>query len=100
MFSDESTFRLVRATSGTVRRPPGSDRFQNKYVVKTVKHPQGQMVWVCFSGSVGRGSLWFLPKQQMMNTENYLKCLEDKLIPFMKMHKCEYFLQVNIFIFI
>ena len=39
MFSDESTFKLVRGTRKTVRRRAGSDRFKASFCLKTVKHP-------------------------------------------------------------
>ena len=39
MFSDESTFRLIRGTSKIVRRPSDASRHDPKYTVKTVKHP-------------------------------------------------------------
>ena len=93
MFSDESTFRLVRNTAGRVRRPVGSDRYEAKYCVKTVKHPDGQMVWGCFSGKVGRGALWFLPQKTSMNGVTYLECLKEKLLVQMKIHGCDSFLQ-------
>ena len=93
MFSDESTFRLVRGGIVRVRRPAGSDRYASKYCSSTVKHPPSVMVWGCFSGLLGRGSLWFLPKGEMMNSTNYLKCLEEKLIPFMEIHGTTKFLQ-------
>lgn len=64
MYSDESTFKCIRATKSKVRRPAGSDRFDSRYTIKTVKHPDSVMVWGCFTGNVGRGGLYFLPKTQ------------------------------------
>lgn len=93
MFSDESTFRLVRGGVVHVRRPAGSNRFASKYCSSTVKHSASVMVWGCFSGLLGRGSIWFLPKGETMNSTNYLKCLEEKLIPFMEIHGTTKFLQ-------
>ena len=47
MFSDESNFKVIRATARqTVRRPSGT-RFDPKFTRKTVKHPPGVMVWGC-----------------------------------------------------
>ena len=54
MFSDESTFRLVRGSKKTVRRRSGSDRYAKEYTVKTVKHSGSVMVWGCFDGFRGR----------------------------------------------
>ena len=59
MFSDESTFRLVRRGSKMIRRPPGSSRYDTMYTVKTVKHPDSVMVWGAFSGNHGRGGLYY-----------------------------------------
>ena len=93
MFSDESTFRCIRATKSKVRRPVGSDRFDNRYTVSSVKHPDSVMVWGCFSGAVGRGGLYFLPKNTTMNGERYQSVLEDHLLQFMDIHGCTHFLQ-------
>jgi transposase len=62
MFSDESTFRCIRATKTKVCRSMGSDHYDSRYTVKTVKHPESLMVWGSFSGAVGRGGPFFLPK--------------------------------------
>ncbi len=61
MFSDESTFRLVNPRSMKVRRPSTMSRDKQKYVVTNVKHSPSVMVWGCFSGKKGRGSLFFRP---------------------------------------
>jgi transposase len=93
MYSDESTFRCIRSTRTKVRRPSGSNRFESKFTVKTVKHPDSVMIWGCFSGSVGRGGLFFLPKNTTMNGERYQEVLESHLLPFMRIHRCTHFLQ-------
>ena len=80
MFSDESTFRLVRGSKKTVRRRSGSDRYAKEYVVKTVKHSGSVMVWGCFDGFRGRAGLSFLPKDVTMNAVRYVETLEDHLI--------------------
>jgi transposase len=93
MFSDESNFEIFRTNKhARVRRPVGSDRFDARYTVKTVKHPEKVMVWGCFSHH-GRGGLSFLPKGVMMNKEKYLETLTSHLIPFMARHKTTDFLQ-------
>jgi hypothetical protein len=81
VFSDESTFRCIRKTK--VRRPMGSDRYDSRYTMKTVKHPESLMVWASFSGAVGCGGLFFLPKNTTMNSGRYQQTLEDNLLPFM-----------------
>ncbi len=57
MFSNESTFRMLRVVQRKVRRPLGSYRYSSRYTIKTMKHPDSVMVWACFTGDVGRGGL-------------------------------------------
>jgi transposase len=92
MYSDESTFRVIRATRTLVRRPVGSNRYSSQFTVKTVKHPDSVMVWGCFSAA-GRGGLYFLPRNTTMNAERYEKVLQDHLLPFMDIHRTTHFLQ-------
>ena len=70
-----------------MRRPEGSDRFDSRYTTKTVKHPDSVMVWGCFTGSVGRGGLFFLPKNVTMNGERYQDVLENHLLPTLEIKK-------------
>ncbi|KAG0725462.1 Transposable element Tcb1 transposase [Chionoecetes opilio] len=93
MFSDESTFRLVRMASTTVRRPSDVSRYHPKYTVKTVKHPDSVMVWGGFSGNKGRGGLYFLPKNVTMKGANYIEVLRDHLLVPYAIHECEVFMQ-------
>jgi transposase len=93
MYSDESTFRCIRSIKTRVRRAKGSDRFDSRFTSVTVKHPDSVMVWGCFSGAVGRGGLYFLPKNCTMNGERYQEVLTNHLIPFMAIHGTTYFLQ-------
>jgi hypothetical protein len=92
MYSDESTFRCIKATRARVRRLQGSIRFDSCYI-KTVKHPDSVMVWGCLSGAVGRDGLFFLPINPTMNGERYHTVLKDHLHPFMRFHNCTHFLQ-------
>ena len=62
-------------------------------MVKTIKHPPSVMVWACFSGVVGRGSIYFLPAGSTMNSEKYAIVLTEKLFPWMRMYSCYKFLQ-------
>lgn len=93
MFSDESTFRTLRVVARTIRRPMGSYRYSSRYTVKTMKHPAGVMVWACFTGNVGRGSIYFLPQKTMMNGDRYLNVMKEKLLHRMEMHRATHFLQ-------
>jgi transposase len=92
MFSDESTFRCLRATRCRVRRPAGSDRFHSRYTVKTVKHPESVMAWGCFAGSGRRGGIYFLPKNETMNSERYQEVLEKHLLSWMERYGSTHFL--------
>jgi len=93
MFTDESMFKCIRSASAKVRRPKGSNRFDPRFTVKTVKHPAQVMVWGCFSGSGGKGGLYFLPKGQMMNGDHYKMVLEEHLLPAMERLQATHFLQ-------
>ena len=64
MFSDESNCQVFRVGSPIVRRPHASNRFDPRFTVPTVKHPDSIMVWGAFSGEVGRAGLYFLPKNK------------------------------------
>ena len=91
VFSDESTFRLVRGGYKLLRRPQGVSRYASKYTIKTVKHPESVMVWGAFSGNKGRGGLYFLPKNVTMRGDNYLKVLDQHMLPFWDIHQCNQF---------
>ena len=93
MFSDESTFRLVRGGYKLVRRPQGVSRYASKYTIKTAKHPESVMVWGAFSGNKGRGGLYFLPKNVTMRGDNYLRVLDQHMLPFWDIHQCNHFMQ-------
>ena len=86
MSSDESNFQVFKMGSTTVRRPRSSDRFDPRYTVPTVKHPQSVMVWGCFSGVKGRGGLYFLPQNKKMNAELYQQVLEEHMLNFYHIH--------------
>ena len=92
MFSDESTFRLVRGVSKVIRRPKSASRYDEKYTVKTVKHPDSVMVWGGFSGNMGRGGLYFLPKNQTMKAANYIDVLRNHLLLQFHIHGCKFFM--------
>jgi hypothetical protein len=93
MWSDESTFLLVSKSAQHVRRSPSVDRFHPKYTQVTVKHSNSVMVWACFTGFKGRGSLYFLPNNTTMNGTRYIEVLQEKLLPVYHIHEAEYFMQ-------
>ena len=92
MFSDESMFKTIASRPKHVRRPPGSNRYDSKYTIKTVKHSDSVMVWGCFS-AFGRGGLYFLPENKTMNSEHYIECLNGHLLRMFEIHQSEFFLQ-------
>ena len=81
--NNESTFRQVRGGIKRVRRPSESNRFDEKFCVKTVKHSGTIMVWTGFDGMFGRAGISFLKLGTTMNAETYVAILEDHLIEFM-----------------
>jgi hypothetical protein len=93
MFSDELTFQLVNSREATVRRPSTISWYLQKYIIPMVKHSASVMIWGCFSGTWGKGGLYFLPKNQTMNRQRYLTVLENHLLPFMRIHSRKWFLQ-------
>jgi hypothetical protein len=59
-----------------VRRPISSYWYSSHYTVKMMKHPQQRDGWwACFTGDLGRGSLYFLSKNVTMNNERYKEVL-------------------------
>lgn len=87
IFSDESSFKCVRASARTVRRPPKSNRYDPRYTIKTVTHSLSLMVWGSFSGEHGAGELFFLEPKQTMNGDVYLDVLKDYLHCFFDLHQ-------------
>ena len=89
MFSDESNFQVFRMESTTMRRPRSSDRFDLRYTVPTVKHPESVILWESFSGDKGRGPLHFLPKNKKINADLFLK---EHMLNFFRIHGYEVFM--------
>lgn len=92
MFSDESKFQVFRVGTSTVRRPSSSNRYEQRYTVPTVKHPQSVMVWGAFSGKNGRAGLYFLPKNITMTGDLYIEVLNDHMATMFEVHKCSVFM--------
>ena len=93
MFCDKSTSRLVPGGYKLVRRPSRVSRYDSRYIINTVKHPQSVMVWGSFSGDKGRGGLYFLPKNVTMRGDNYLWVLYHLMLPFWDICRCNHFMQ-------
>ena len=94
MFSDESNFQVFRMGSPMVRRSRSFNRFDPRYTVPTVKHPDSVMVWGAFSGEISRAGLYFLPKSKKMNGDAYIKVMEHMLSMF-RIHRCKIIMQDN-----
>ena len=92
MFSDESTFPLVKRQSKVIRRPINVPRHDPRYTVKTAKHSDGVMVWGAFSGTHGRGGLYLLPKNVTMRESNCLQVLQNHLLLFWGIHHSTHFM--------
>ncbi|XP_072401695.1 uncharacterized protein [Diabrotica undecimpunctata] len=90
MFSDESTFRLIKGSSKFVRRPNTASRYDSKFTVKTVKYPKSVMAWGAFSGNKGRARLYFLTKNVTMRASNYVTVLEQHLLILWEIHECDF----------
>jgi hypothetical protein len=58
-----------------------------------VKHSDGIMICGSFSRNLGRGGLFFLPKNTTMNGNRYIKVLEDHLCDLYNIHQCNFFMQ-------
>ena len=91
LFSDESTFKVIQGRRGYVRRPANSNRFDPKYTVPTVKHPESVMIWSSFSGSGGKAGLFFLPKGMTMNAKMYHQVLQRHMVQHFENHACTHF---------
>lgn len=89
LFSDESTITQFYSFCRHVRRPPGK-RFNEKYMVASVKQAPKVMVWGAMS-VLGRAGLWFMPKDTTINGAVYLGILKEKLPPFMEIHQTSIF---------
>ena len=63
-----------------VRRPPESDRYEQKFTGKTVKHSSSIMVWGMFDGTAGRVGLEFLKPGISMKAARYLETLDKYLV--------------------
>lgn len=92
LWSDESVFTVSGTQFARVRRPKGSDRYDPKYTVKTVKHPDSVMIWGAFT-YYGVGNLVFFEKGESVNSERYLELLYDNLEECYVKCKAECFMQ-------
>ena len=106
LFSDETHIEIWRDTYRTrsVRRSAEDDRFNPKFIRKTVKHPLKLMVWGCF-GNGKLGHLVIVPdkdeedggkrSQKRCNQYTYRDILEEYLRPSMEETGTKIFVQDN-----
>ena len=105
LFSDETHIEIWRDTYRTrrVRRSSEDDRFDPKFIRKTVKHPLKLMVWGCF-GNGKLGDLVIVPdkdeagknrSQKRCNQYTYRDILEEHLRPSMEATSTKIFVQDN-----
>ena len=90
MFFDESNFQVFKMGSTTVRHPRSSDHFDPRY---TVPVRVLVIVWECFLGEKGRGGLYFLPNNKIMNADLYLQVLEDHMLNVYNIYGSEVFMR-------
>ena len=93
MWSDESTFQCSAEQVGVpliIIRPPDP-----QYLHLTVKHPPSAMIWGCFSGGMGRGGIYFLPKNVTLNGGRYIEVLQSHMLDFYETGECNLFMQDN-----
>jgi transposase len=89
LFSDESAFYQFQNYQKYIRRPANC-RFNIRYTIPTVKHSTSVMVWGSMSAT-GPGDLWFMPKNTTINSQVYLRLLQEKLPPLMERLNCHTF---------
>ena len=73
MFSDEATVSQFYTFNHFVGGPP-KQRFNQKYVIGTVKRPLTIMIWGAIS-CYGRGGLWLMPHNTTINANTCLSIL-------------------------
>ncbi len=95
MLSDESTFRLVNVRAQRVKLLTQTNGYKQGFVVVNMKHSASVMVWGCFSGTGGQGSLYILPPKTTVNRERYMEMLREKLIFWMHHDKAMHLLLIT-----
>lgn len=91
LWSDESAIQSFGSRILRIRRP-SCQRYNPRYVVSSMKHPESVMVWGCLS-SQGRSALSFIPPKVTLNGERYLEILKEKLTTHMNISGCTIFMQ-------
>ena len=92
MFSDGSTFTLMKGVPKVVPTPNGSSRYDRKFTAKTMKHASSVIMWGAFRGNLGRADLYFLPKNVTKKESFYVNVLKEHLVTFCRIHQCNHFM--------
>ena len=93
LFTDESNYKLFTSNRFMcVHCTKGTNQYNSKLTVKTVKHSGHVMVWGLFSW-YGRGCLFFLHKDKTMDQHHYLEVLRTHVGPAMLTSGTTIFLQ-------
>jgi len=91
MFSDEIMFCQFGTHLNRVRRPADM-RYNRRFTVSIMKHPQKIMIWGCFLAK-GRGSIFFIKPNETVNAKKYIVILDAKLPTVMSIHRATVFQQ-------
>lgn len=83
MFSDETKVSQFRSYRPSVRRPQGQ-RYNERYVVKSVRSTPSVMIWGAITAS-GRCGLHFVPKNTTIKGADYLAIIQERVPRFMTM---------------
>lgn len=81
VWSEESTLQWSPYHSGRVTTSTVSWHDIAHLVLK-INHPESLIIWGCFIGTAGLVDLYFLPKIQMINSDQYITVQDDHLLPF------------------
>lgn len=78
LWTDEATFCISESKGTKVWKSPTASACDPRLTVTSVKHPPYLMVWGAF-GYGGLGNLVILPKGQTVNSQRYIKLLQENL---------------------
>lgn len=78
LWTDEAIFCISESKGKKVWKSPAASACDPRLTVTSVKHPPYLMVWGAF-GYGGLGNLAILPKGQTVNSERYIKLLQENL---------------------
>ena len=92
MFSDKSTFTMVKGVPEMRRHQSSASRYDPKFTVKTMKDPGSVMVWEVFRGNLGRAGLYFFIKNVSIKGSIYVNILKEHLCTFWRVNQCDHFI--------